>query len=486
MHRFLLDKKILLLVGLVPIAIILFALVSGFDGFPLGDIGAHIGEVYLIEKYGYLQPTLEWENGEYLAGIFYFPLSYFFGAAILKVLLLLGIPNALTLVAFGVMILSILVLLYISVRGFNSWLLGIAFVSLTFFNKISINILIESTRYATIFSYIFFLLFLFLMVSMIRKNEITFKDFVILSVLLSLTIMAYANVGLGAALIFATVFLLRKELWKWFWVPIVAFLPNMIWITPYITEAAARTMFVDYVSTSSPITFVLFTAFLLAILVWIFKGEGNGVLKKVLLVQIVFYSIILVFKGIIPVHIPQFNKFVYVLHLQNLGVITFFFLTKKLSEKGFDYNKALASFFILLTVLSAGYATGYHYDIGVRLDFADTECKQIDSIAGQIKDPFVIYAEGSCSNSMGSYILYNYGKVNYLSPIGYASPQDHTQTRKEIEEAFESNNCEKIREIIKDKNINSFVCSRSFCEKLQCLETHAENGVFKIKTAPTA
>jgi len=239
-----LNKKTLLLIGLIPVLIVLFGFITSLDGFPMGDLGAHIGEVYSIEKYGYLQPVPEWENGTYLAGIFYFPLSYWLGAVFLKIFYFFNISNPVTIFGYGLTILSVILLLYISFKEFNSIHLAIAFISLSFFNKISINTLFESTRMATVFSYVFFLLFLFFLISKLRKNKIAFLDFVKISIFASLATMTYANTGLAIALIFAPVIILRRELWKWIWVPILAFLPirRRLWVNkkPVVRRAYAH------------------------------------------------------------------------------------------------------------------------------------------------------------------------------------------------------------------------------------------------------
>jgi len=460
-----------LIIGLLPIILVFIALSSAFDGFPLGDIGAHAGEIIAIYDNGYLQPTPQWENGEYLAGIFYFPLSFWIGALLLNFF-------AISQIAFGLMMLFYLLILYFSKNEFKSWLLAIAFVSLAFFNRTSINILIESTRYGTIMAFIFFILFLFILVRVL-KNNINFKEFVMLSALWSLSILTYVNVGLGVSILFLSLFLIKREVWKWVYVPIIAFLPNLLWLTPYLTESSSKPIGTGYIVTSVPLLFVILMGFGVIVLAWLYAKSDNSNIKNLLLVQIIFYSVVLIIKGILAIPIVFFDRFLFSLHLLNLIVLVAFFLTKYFSQLNFEKNKLQSGAFIALIIFSSLLSLVSYPDL--QLDFTKTNCKDIDSVAEDIVNPFVIFYDDSCFVGLESYILDNYrDKINFLSPIAYATSLPHVKVKESLRGNFD--NCNAVRRILVENEINSFVCGGSLCEKLGCLPTISKGQVFEVKT----
>lgn len=478
------TKMHLLLLGLLPIILVILSFSVALNGFPMGDIGAHSFEIVSIVDYGYLQSVPEMELGEYRAGIYYFPLSWWVAAIVYFVFSLLGFVNAITLATYGLIILIFLAMIWVSKKFFDSWFIGIGFVSLAFFNSIAINTLIESTRFGAIFAYFIFIVFLFKLAKIVDKQEaISLKDFTVLSILLSLITMSYVNVGLAAGVLLLGFMLIYKETWKWVWVPFLAFLPNLIWLYPYY-EAFQEGISIasdSYAVTTVPLLFIGAMGLFLFLLIFLLTQERNGNVFKLLLTQIVFYGFIYILKGILIVPVFFLDRFIFALHLVNLIIISSFFLFRFVHKINFNLKSTLTLILLGLVVLSAGVSAIKHNDLLGELDYSKTPCFEANEIIPDLNDPFISRITSDCRVSIESYIYVYFGNTNFLGPVGYAVSGEHQIVKNNLDEFFDSGSCEDIIGEMNRVGINSILCEGTECEKLSCLKTISKVGEFEVK-----
>lgn len=475
-----------LALGLIPISIVLLAFLVSLNGFPMGDIGAHGFEIVAMNDYGYLQPVPEMENGEYKAGIYYFPLSWLITSSLYGSLVWLGLTsvNAITIATYGLMIVLPIILIWLSKKHFNSWLLGIGFVSLTLFNSPAINTLFESTRFGAIFAYILFVVFLFKIFKLLeQKQKIVFKDFAWLCILWSLINLSYVNVGLGASLLLIGFMVVNRETFKWFYVPILAFLPNLVWLYPYY-EAFQKGVSIatdSYIVTSVPILFVALMGFLLFLLFSILVAQDNKKILKFLLIQFFFYLIIFVLKGVLVFPIFFLDRFIFALHLVNLIFITIFFLFKHVQKIGFQAKSVFPIFLVVLVLFSGTVTSVKHFDMAGKMNYFDTPCHEANWLVDYLEEPFIVRVKDPCIVSLESFIYVDSKKTNYLSPVGYAVSGEHQDLKNNLDKGFSENNCFSIRSDLHESGVKSVLCSYPDCNALYCLEPVAWHKDFEVR-----
>ncbi|MFH1392001.1 MAG: hypothetical protein ABIH20_06830 [Candidatus Diapherotrites archaeon] len=461
------------IIAFIPILIVCAGFIQNADSFASADLSSNIVNLFFLEKYGYLENAAEWQNGNYLALSFYFPLSFFFALPIYKLLLFFSVPNALSLSGFAVMLLSVIFLLFIAKKEFASLSLGIIFLSLAFFNKISINTFFETQRMATIFAWIFFLAFMFKCFRIFNKKEFSFKDAVFVGLTWSLSVMAYAHFLLYGLFVFPFILLINKFDFKK--IGIVAFLVslNLIWIIPAFSSYSDSAISIMSWFSNIPLTFFAFSLLVLSALIYFSFSEKNEVTKKFLKFNALIFAFIV--SGVSS-FIPVLNKFMFTLYLQYFTVVAVYFLIMKILSSD---KKVLYSVF-LVVLASSAYSAVYFSDFSDRANFNNTICKEADGIAEDIIEPYMFIGDSKGCYISG-YLAAQHGKVTLFDGLSYSLPIHLYESYNEIKTEIEVD-CDSTVKLMKKLKAGSVICTNEFCEKLNCIETIASTENLQVKS----
>jgi len=288
--------------------------------------------------------------------------------------------------------------------------------------------------------------------------------------------------------VFPFVLLIKPLDFKKILIIAVLLLANLFWIIPsialYPLVAASQMVWFE---TTIPITFLVFSLVILAILPCLSLIEKNDLLKKFL----VFNSILFLFviSGI-SAYLPILNKLAFSLYLQYFTVIAIYFLIKNFSKIKIEslsldsisslMENKLFYFSIIFIIASTAYSVIYFADFSEKIDFNNTLCSETGDFAPEINDLYMFIGDSKGCYMYG-YLTGVHEKKTLFNANGYSLSIYLADIHDEIKSSVDKS-CDLTSELLTTNKIKYVICINEFCEKLSCIETISSTENLQLKS----